>query len=76
MNDGNLEELCKLAYLPSWANLKTYQNQYLTAASEWIRNEEYITSLDVSRFKTRALQVSMSVMCLPHAMQFSSVCPK
>ena len=46
MNDGNLEELCKLAYLPSWANLKTYQNQYLTAASEWIRNEEYITSLD------------------------------
>ena len=39
VNDENLDELCKLAYLPRWANLKTSQGPYITAANEWIRNE-------------------------------------
>ena len=45
VNDENLDELCRLAYLPSWTILKKSQSSYITAANEWIRNKVYITSL-------------------------------
>ena len=40
VNDENLDELCILAYLPSWANIRTSQSPHIKAGREWIRNEE------------------------------------
>ena len=45
VNDKNLDELCRLAYLPSWTILKKSQSSYITSANERIRNKVYITSL-------------------------------
>ena len=46
VNDENLDELCNLAYLPSWAIPKLSQNSGSKAAAEWIRTEVYMNSLE------------------------------
>ena len=71
VNDENLDELCELVYLPRWSNLRKSQDPYIGATNEWIRNEEYITSLE----KQIDDACSMNVMFPSHVMQYSSVHP-
>ena len=42
VNNENLDELCKLAYLPGLFIPRKSRNSCITPASEWIRNEVYM----------------------------------